>query len=87
MYPESILNEIELKLISRSTHDHNNSLNSELFFWFFMSQFEELIKKAYDVKVDKVGTKKVSLNIRWLDVKGAIKSDNVVLREGDHIEF
>ena len=52
-----------------------------------MSQFEDLIKKAYDVKVDKVGTKRVSLNIRWLDVKGNIKSDNIVLREGDHIEF
>ena len=52
-----------------------------------MSEFQELIKKAYDVKVDKVGTKKVALNIRWLDVKGAIKSDSVVLREGDHLEF
>jgi hypothetical protein len=52
-----------------------------------MDQFQDLIKKAYDVKVDKVGTKKVSLNIRWLDVKGAIKSDKVILREGDHIEF
>ena len=52
-----------------------------------MSQFEDLIKKAYDVKVDKVGTKKVSLNIRWLDVKGSMKSEKVTLREGDHIEF
>ncbi len=52
-----------------------------------MSQFEELIKKAYDVKVEKVGRKNVSLNIRWLDVKGVIQSDNVTIREGDHIEF
>lgn len=47
-----------------------------------MSQFKNLIKKAYDVKV-----KKVSLNIRWLDVKGSIQSDEVIIREGDHIEF
>lgn len=52
-----------------------------------MRQFEELIKKAYDVKVEKVGRKNVSLNIRWLDVKGVIQSDNVTIREGDHIEF
>ena len=52
-----------------------------------MSQFEELIKKAYDVKVDKVGTKRVALNIRWLDVKGDMQSDSVTLREGDRIEF
>ena len=52
-----------------------------------MSQFEELIKKAYDVKVDKVGTKKVELNIRWLDVKGDMQSEQVTIREGDHIEF
>ena len=52
-----------------------------------MNEFQELIKKAYDVKVDKVGTKKVSLNIRWLDVKGAIRSNKVELREGDHMEF
>jgi len=52
-----------------------------------MSQFQELIKKAYDVKVDKVGTKKVALNIRWLDVQGKIRSGKVELREGDHIEF
>ncbi len=52
-----------------------------------MSQFKNLIKKSYDVKVKKVGTKKVSLNIRWLDVKGSIQSDEVIIREGDHIEF
>ena len=52
-----------------------------------MSQFEELIKKAYDIKVNKVGTKKVSLNIRWLDVKGSMKTDKITLREGDRIEF
>ena len=52
-----------------------------------MSQFETLIKKAYDVKVEKVGTKKVSLNIRWLDVQGKMQTDNVSIREGDHIEF
>ncbi len=52
-----------------------------------MSQFEDLIKKAYDVRVDKVGTKKVSLNIRWLDIKGEMQSEQVTIREGDHIEF
>lgn len=52
-----------------------------------MSQFEKLIKKAYDVKVEKVGSKKVSLNIRWLNIKGEMQSDNVVIREGDYIEF
>ncbi len=52
-----------------------------------MSQFEALIKKAYDIKVDKVGTKKVSMNIRWLDVKGIMQSDIVTLKEGDKIEF
>ena len=52
-----------------------------------MSQFEQLIKKAYDVKVDRVGSKNVYLNIRWLDVKGQMKSDKITLKEGDHIEF
>jgi hypothetical protein len=35
----------------------------------------------------KVGTKKVSMNIRWLDVKGIMQSDIVTLKEGDKIEF
>jgi hypothetical protein len=52
-----------------------------------MSQFEALIKKAYDIKINKVGTKKVSMNIRWLDVKGIMQSDIVTLKEGDKIEF
>ncbi len=52
-----------------------------------MSQFEELIRKAYDVKVKKVGRKNVSLNIRWLDVKGKIQSDDVTIKEDDHIDF
>ena len=52
-----------------------------------MNEFQQLIKKAYDVKVEKVGTKKVSLNIRWLDVQGKFRSNKVELREGDQIEF
>jgi ribosomal protein L23 len=52
-----------------------------------MNEFQQLIKKAYDVKVDKVGTKKVSLNIRWLDIQGEFRSNTVELREGDKIEF
>ncbi len=67
--------------------DHNIDLNDRLYLRRFMSQFEQLIKKAYDIKVDKVGTKKVALNIRWLDVKGAMQSEQVTIREGDHIEF
>ena len=50
-------------------------------------QLDQLMKKAYDIKVDRVGSKKVDLKIRWLDVKGAMKSDTVTIREGDHIEF
>ena len=50
-------------------------------------QLEELMKKAYDLKVSRVGSKKVDLKIRWLDVKGSMKSDIITIREGDHIEF
>ena len=50
-------------------------------------QLDELMKKAYDLKVNRVGSKKVDLKIRWLDVKGAMKSDIITIREGDRIEF
>ena len=60
-----------------STLDHTNTINPLEKSLNKMSQFETLIKKAYDVKVEKVGTKKVSLNIRWLDVQGKMQTDNV----------
>ena len=53
----------------------------------FQQKIGKREEKAYDVKVEKVGTKKVSLNIRWLDIKNKFQSDNVTIREGDHIEF
>ncbi|GKS67601.1 hypothetical protein YTPLAS73_11480 [Nitrosarchaeum sp.] len=62
-------------------------INHDLLRYSKMSKIEALIKKANDIKVDKVGIKQVSMNIRWLDIKGKMQSDIVILKEGDKIEF
>ncbi len=47
----------------------------------------ELVKTADDITIDEVRGKKVTLKIRWYDVKGTRKSEKFSLTEKDKIEF
>ncbi|MGH2613039.1 MAG: hypothetical protein ACRDFB_08345 [Rhabdochlamydiaceae bacterium] len=47
----------------------------------------QLVKTADEIIVDEVRGKKVTLKIRWYDVKGTRKSEKFSLAEKDRIEF
>lgn len=45
------------------------------------------IKNAYEIKVEKVEDKNITLNISWLDVHGDLQTKLFELKEGDTLEF
>ena len=52
-----------------------------------VQKLRELVKRADKITINKVKGKKVTLKIRWYDVKGASKSKKFLLVEKDKIEF
>ncbi|MDE1766783.1 MAG: hypothetical protein KGI27_11010 [Thaumarchaeota archaeon] len=47
----------------------------------------QLVRTADDITIDEIRGKKVTLKIRWYDIKGTRKSEKFSLTEKDRIEF
>ena len=47
----------------------------------------QLVRTADDITIDEIQGKKVTLKIRWYDVKGTRKSEKFSFTEKDRIEF
>ena len=52
-----------------------------------VQELRELVKRADKIQIDEVNGKKVTLKIRWFNVKGAKKSKKFLLVEKGKIEF